>query len=151
MASGLGVLGIWTSSLAGGAFGGAPGLFVFQDGNYPIFHLVAETFMAVTAVVAGVALWRRARAGRRLAMLALGMLAYSAINSSGWPLRHDPTLLIPMGITFLGAALAAPYLLRGPAPPARAGRSREPDAGRMGADRIMLAEGLAGPTRFFAG
>jgi hypothetical protein len=111
--AGLGTFAIWIGYLAGNAFGQFPqGLFVYQDGNYPIFHVVAEGLMGVAALVAGGGLWRGTRWGRGLAMLALGMLGYSAINSSGWPLKNDPALLIPMVATLVLVIGAFPYLLR---------------------------------------
>ena len=81
--AGIAVFAIWGVNLAGGAF--ATGLFVYRDGNYPILHLAAEFLMA------GIALWANVRWGRGLALFALGMLAYSGINSLGWALYNDPT------------------------------------------------------------
>jgi len=47
-----------------------------------------------------------------LALFALGMLAYSSINSAGWPIKHNPSLLVPMIATVGLVVLALPSLLR---------------------------------------
>ena len=67
--------------------------------------------MAGAALAAGIALWANVRWGQGLALFALGTLAYSGINSLGWALHNDPTQTIPMGLTLVGVALGAPYLL----------------------------------------
>ncbi len=107
---GIGILAIWALSLRDGAF--AQGLLAFQDGNYPLLHLTAESLMGVLAIVAGLGLWRGAAWGRGMALLASGALAYSAINSAGWALYHDPVLAVPMAVTLLGVLLTLPHLLR---------------------------------------
>jgi len=107
---GVAIFGIWGINLAGGAF--TDGLFVYRDGNLPILHLTAEFLMAGAALAAGIALWAGARWGWRLALFALGTLAYSGINSLGWALHNDLAQAVPMGLTLVGVALAVPYLLR---------------------------------------
>jgi hypothetical protein len=68
--------------------------------------------MGGLAVAAGIALLRHARVANRLALLAFGLLTCSSINSAGWPLRNDLTLLIPMGVMLIAAVIAVPWLLR---------------------------------------
>lgn len=111
LVAGSAIVAIWILSLATGAF--ATGVFTYQDGNYPILHLIAELVMGALACAAGVGLWRGSRWGARLALFALGWMCYSAINSAGWAIANDPALLFPMIVTLAGAALAVPYLLRG--------------------------------------
>src|SRR3712207_6411120 len=137
--AGLGVLSIWGISLVQGAF--ADGLWHYQDGNYPLFHLAAEGLMGVAALIAGAALWRGTAAGCGLGLLACGMLGYSAVNNAGWPLRNDPTLLVPMGATLVGALLTAVYLLRGKDMPGRASAApRRAAAGRATMDHAPAGE-----------
>ncbi len=104
------ILGIWAMSLAGGAFAG--GVLTYQEGNYPILHLIAEGLMAALSLAGAVGLWRQARWGRDVALVACGALAYSATNSMGWTLHNNPPLAAPMVFTLIGVALAGPYLLR---------------------------------------
>jgi hypothetical protein len=107
--AGVGVL--WAASLPG-AFD--DGLLAYAGtaaaGNIPVFHLVAEAVMAATAIVAGVAILRRFRLGRPAALLANGMMLYSAVNSSGWLLQHQPAVLVLTGATLAGS-LASTWVL----------------------------------------
>ena len=109
---GVSILGLWTSSLTSGAFGGITGLFVYQEANFPILHVTAELLMGVLAVASGIALVHRQPWARGLALVALGMLGYSAINSAGWPIRNDPSLLVPMLATLTLAVISIPVILR---------------------------------------
>src|ERR1051326_1096735 len=110
---GIGVLGLWTLSLTSGAFGGMAGLFVYQDGNFPIFHLTAELLMGIVAVASGIGLLGRQHWAQGLALVTFGMLGYSAINSAGWPIRNDASLLVPMVATLMLVLISIPFILRG--------------------------------------
>ncbi|MCG8352740.1 MAG: hypothetical protein MI924_33670 [Chloroflexales bacterium] len=109
VADGLMILVIWATSLAHGAF--PAGLMVYQEGNYPILHLIAELLMAALALTAGVSLWLRLPWSRGMALCALGALAYATINSTGWALRKDPGLLLPLIANLVAVILVVPYLL----------------------------------------
>ena len=88
-------------------------VLVYQrEGNIPIFHLVAECLMATVTLAGAVGLWQGVRWGSNVALLGLGMFTYSAINSFGWALHNDMTQGIPMIVTVVVAAFAAPYLIR---------------------------------------
>lgn len=108
---GLGTYAIWFLSLSGGAF--PQGLLHYQDGNFPALHLAAELLMGSMALLAGTALLVRWKSARSLALLAFGGLAYSSINSAGWPIENQPVLLIPMALTLVAAVACVPYLLFG--------------------------------------
>jgi hypothetical protein len=108
---GLAVISLWTLSLTSGAFGGMAGLFVYQDGNFPALHVTAEVLMGVLSIVSGIGLTREQSWARGLALVAVGMLGYSSINSAGWPLRNDPNLLVPIVATALLVLFSAPLLL----------------------------------------
>jgi hypothetical protein len=110
---GLAILALWVVSLTSGAFGGIAGLFVYQEGNFPILHIIAEVLMGTLALVSGIGLMRRKPWARGLALAALGMLGYSSINSAGWPIRNDPSLLAPMVATLTLVLLSLPVMLRG--------------------------------------
>jgi hypothetical protein len=112
---GIGVLGLWTLSLTSGAFGGMAGLFVYQDGNFPIFHVTAELLMGIVAVASGIGLLGRQPQpwAQGLALVTFGMLGYSAINSAGWPIRNDASLLVPMVATVMLVVISIPVILRG--------------------------------------
>ena len=114
---GVAVVGLWMLSLSSGAFGGIPGLLVYQDGNFPVLHVSAELLMGLLAIVCGIALMRRQAWANGLALFALGMLAYSSINSAGWPIKNNPSLLLPMIATGVLVLLASPVLLRRTIPP----------------------------------
>ncbi len=91
---GAGVAALWATSLPG-AFD--EGMFTYAGtaavGNIPVFHVVAEASTAPTALAAGVGLLRRHPHGRSAALLANGMLAYSAVNSSGGCCTTNPVSL----------------------------------------------------------
>lgn len=105
---GFAVGGLWLASLPGAFEDGVLTYAGTEDvGNIPIFHLVAELTMAVTALGAGWALHREAQHARTLAYLASGMLTYSAINSSGWLLHNQPVVLAATAGTLVGSTVAA--------------------------------------------
>lgn len=110
---GLGIGGLWMASLPG-AFD--DGLFTYAGtdavGNIPIFHVLAEGLMAAASLFAGVELLRRRPWAPGWALLANGMLAYSAINSSGWLLQNQPAVVVFTGATLVGSAVSAWSLLR---------------------------------------
>jgi hypothetical protein len=87
---GVAVIGLWMRSLWSGAFGGIVGLLVYQDGNFPVLHVSAELLMGLLAIVSGIALVRRRTWARGLVLFVLGMLAYSSVNSAGWPIKTTP-------------------------------------------------------------
>lgn len=111
--NGVGILALWILSLTSGAFGGITGLLAYQDGNFPILHVTAEFLMGLVAVASGIGLLGRQPWARGLAMVAFGMLGYSAINSAGWPIRNDPSLLVPMLATLTFVIVATPLMLSG--------------------------------------
>jgi hypothetical protein len=110
---GVGVLALWAVSLPG-AF--RDGLLDYSGnattGNVPVFHVVAEGVMAATALTAALLLRRGSRRGTLVAMLANGMLIYSALNSSGWLLQHQPAVLLVTGGTLVGSVAASWMLTR---------------------------------------
>jgi hypothetical protein len=113
IAVGVGVGVLWTASLPG-AF--QDGLFTYAGtstaGNVPFFHILAEAIMAATALTAGL-LWRRgSRRAPTVTLLANGMLAYSAINSSGWLLHNQPAVTVLTGATLVGAIASTWNVLR---------------------------------------
>jgi hypothetical protein len=77
------------------------------------FHLFAEFFLALTLLIGGVAALKSIRWGRGLLLVALGMAAYSEINSPGYfaQLGQWP-LVIMFAALLLGAALSILLLLK---------------------------------------
>lgn len=108
LAAGIAVACLWAVSLPG-AF--HDGLFRYagtdEAGNIPLFHLVAEGVMAAVAIVAGLATIRGDHRGRLGALLAAGMLIYSAINSSGWLIENQPPVTLLTAATLVGSVLVA--------------------------------------------
>lgn len=79
------------------------------------FHLVAELVTAIALIAAGVLLLRRRRHAVRLALLAFGMLVYTAINSAGyfaelgeWPMVAMFAGVLAVSVVAIGRLLAAP-------------------------------------------
>jgi hypothetical protein len=100
----LSIFALWIASFASGKTW-EEGLFVYQNGNIPIFHLIAECGMAAT-VLAGIVAWLcNARWGRFVTIFGAGMFGYSAINSFGWALHNSPALTLPMILTWVGTVL----------------------------------------------
>jgi branched-subunit amino acid permease len=107
----LALFALWGVSLATG-HAWERGLFAYQDGNVPVFHLVAELSMAVVMLVGLLAWWRRREWGPLLALVAAGMFGYSGVNSMGWALHNDPVLPVPMGLSVIGLAWLFPLVRR---------------------------------------
>jgi hypothetical protein len=98
------VLALWAITFATGR-SWEQGLFAYQNGNIPIFHLVAECLMALVTGVGFLGVIARRPWGRMLALLGVGMFTYSSINSLGWALHNAPGLAVPMLASLVGAAL----------------------------------------------
>lgn len=111
---GTGVAALWAASLPS-AF--EDGMLTYAGtqavGNIAVFQVVAEAMMASTALAAGVGVLRGHRRGRALALVANGMLAYSAVNSSGGLLHNQPAVLLVTAATFLGSATTTWVVFRG--------------------------------------
>jgi hypothetical protein len=83
----------------------------------PIFHLVAELFMAVLPAVGAVAWWRGVRWGPAMVLFGFGTWIYAVANAVAWAVVNDPVVLTPMLLSLVVAGLfGTPLLLR----PARA-------------------------------
>lgn len=106
----LAVLVLWLVEFASGRTWGQ-GLFAYQNGNIPIFHVVAEASMAITVLI-GLSGWRRqTRDGACTTIFGVGMFCYSAINSLGWALHNSRAMALPMCASLIGAALLAPVAI----------------------------------------
>ena len=101
---GLAVLALWIATFATGR-AWEQGLFVYQNGNIPLFHVVAECLMALVTLLGVLAWIAKKRWGRLLALVGAGMFGYSAINSMGWAIHNAPALAIPMALSLAGLPL----------------------------------------------
>lgn len=108
----VGIFWIWGVALVDGAF--QDGLFAYQEGNIPIFHLTAEFGMALVTLAGLYGWWHDRSWGRGITLLGMGMFTYSAVNSMGWAIHNDVALAIPMIATLLLVLIAVPMLLRSP-------------------------------------
>jgi hypothetical protein len=107
----LAVIGIWAVNLNSQVFPG--GIWsVQQEISLPALHLAAEGIMAGVTLAGVLGTWKEAGWGRGILLFGLGMFAYSAVNSLGWAVVNDPGQGIPMILTLVMIAGAAPYLIR---------------------------------------
>lgn len=104
----------WSSS-AIGALMLAQWTFFIAAGQVPelrteplriAFHLAAEGVTAIALILAGIMLFRHARGAARLALVANGMLVYTAIVSPGyfaqqgqWPLVGMFAIILALAVT----------------------------------------------------
>jgi hypothetical protein len=75
------------------------------------FHLAAEFLTAAVLIVAGIALLAQSLLGYPLALLALGMLVYTSINSAGYFAQRGQWLVVMMFGGILILAFASIYQL----------------------------------------
>jgi len=107
----LAVFGLWAVNLSSNAFPG--GVWsAQQESSLPALHLAAEGIMAGVTLVGVCGTWKGAGWGRGILLFGLGMFAYSAVNSLGWAVINDPGQGIPMLLTLVIIAGAAPSLIR---------------------------------------
>lgn len=79
------------------------------------FHLAAEGLTALALIAAGIGLLRRAPWARSLALLALGMLIYTLIQSPGYFAQQQTWPLVAMfAVLLLLALVSLAQLLRAP-------------------------------------
>ena len=69
------------------------------------FHLMAELATAVALLAAGIGILRKSSWARSLAMLALGMLSYTLIQSPGYFAQQQVWALVGMFAVLLALAL----------------------------------------------
>jgi len=80
----------------------------FETEPYAIaFHLVAEVATAMALIVSGALLLRGRRHAARFAVLAFGMLLYTAVNSPGYFAQQGAWPLVAMFAAVLALSLAA--------------------------------------------
>lgn len=105
----------WFQAIVGGSVVGLWSVLLLtsqvpevQAGQVDIwFHLAAELAMAGLLVGAGWAVLRRTRWARRLSAVALGLLAYSVINSSGYYAESDDWAMVGMfGVVLVGTIVS---------------------------------------------
>lgn len=99
---GTSIAGLWVALLIAGQ---VPELDAGMLGIW--FHIVAEFALAALLVSAGVSLLRRTRRSRLLTALALGALAYTAINSPGYYADSGDWGVVAMFAAILGVTVAA--------------------------------------------
>ena len=75
------------------------------------FHLAAEFITATVLIIAGIALLTQSLLGYPLALLALGMLVYTSINSAGYFAQRGQWLMVMMFGGILILAFASIYQL----------------------------------------
>lgn len=56
------------------------------------FHLISEFLMALSALTAGILMFRNHRYGKSLGIVAHGMVLYSVLNASGYYAERGETL-----------------------------------------------------------
>jgi len=99
---GAGMLGMWGMLLATGQ--------VPEVETEPVrltFHLAAEAMTAITLIVAGLGITRRATWGRSAYLLAMGMLAYTLVVSPGYYAQAGDLAFVAMFAAFgLGGVVA---------------------------------------------
>jgi hypothetical protein len=72
-----------------------------------VFHLTAEAATAITLIVAGIGLLRRAGWARVLALVANGMLIYAVVVSPGYFAQRGEWPLVAMFAVLLALSLAS--------------------------------------------
>jgi hypothetical protein len=100
------MIGQWTFSLASRK---VPE--IVTETRAIIFHLAAEFLTAAVLMVAGIALLAQSLLGYPLALLALGMLVYTSINSAGYFAQRGQWLMVMMFGGILMLAFASIYQL----------------------------------------
>lgn len=73
------------------------------------FHLVAEFLTAVFLIFAGIALLARSLVGYPVALLALGMLLYTLINSPGYFAQKGQWAMVVLFVVLLVLSLVSIY------------------------------------------
>lgn len=105
---GMAVAGIWMADIFSGKFAGKGNFFRWREGENMLWpHLVAEYLCALGLMAASLGLFFQLPWAFPLALLSLGALIYSAINSSGWVLAHPSRMTygVPIWISLVMAVL----------------------------------------------
>ena len=76
------------------------------------FHWAAESLTAIALILSGTALLRDWSWGRSVSLVALGMLIYTVINSSGWfAERREWAMVGVFAILLIGAGISLAFVL----------------------------------------
>ena len=107
---GLGIIGFWLLHIFKG---GLPqGIRTLESGGYIAFHISAELITGVLCTLSGIALALGVKWASMTALLAVGMLLYTSINSLSWKeVRNRPVLSVIFVFPALIAILIILYLL----------------------------------------
>lgn len=110
--AGLSIAGLWTADLISGQkVDASQGVFRIKDresGQNLLPHLIAEYATAGCLIAGAVGLYRGDTWGRDVAMVGLGALSYTSVNSLGWVVskRERFAYGIPMVITLVGSGIS---------------------------------------------
>jgi hypothetical protein len=114
---GLGMAAVWTRDIVVGArFDRADGRFRAREpgsGTLLLPHWIAEYATAGALVAGGVGLLADRTWGRAVALLSVGALLYTSVDSLGWALATDDRrpYAIPMTVGAVGGTVVAVLLL----------------------------------------
>lgn len=121
---GCGIVGVWTLLLVTGQV-----LEVDEGRIDSWFHLTAELATGAALVVAGVLILQRTPRASLAACVALGALAYTAVNSAGYYDQAGEWMpVVLFGVAAISTGLAAAHTFRSMSSVPRSGRSIHGDA-----------------------
>ncbi len=99
---GLAIIIYWVNFVARGNL--PQGLWTVEDGSYIAYHLAAEGLISLLAVVGGFGLLAGQGWGMATALVALGGLLYTSVNSLGYSVKSLP-VLTPVFLAVAGTVL----------------------------------------------
>ena len=103
------ICGYWITQLAGGFL--FLGLATAVGETYIAWHILAELLTGLLSLISAFLLLGRHGLSWRVALFTCGLLSYTGLNSIGWGLYNDPSLLAIFIISSLGALYGFFYLL----------------------------------------
>jgi len=108
---GVAIAGIWTKDLLSGKFEG--GFFEAKENNLLLWpHVTAEYLTATGLMVGAYGLYKEKPWGRKVALVSLGALAYTSLNSLNWALAEKERLkyAVPMLMGLFGSTVSITIL-----------------------------------------
>ncbi len=113
--SGIAMAGIWTADIISGKFSDQGNFFKWKEGeNLMWTHILAEYLTSAALITGGIGLYNSNEWAVNVSFVALGSLAYAAINSSGWVLAVKERIAygIPMWVCLTGSIVSFVILIK---------------------------------------
>lgn len=107
--TGFSICAYWLTQMASGFL--YLDLTTIEGESYIAWHIIAELLTGLLSLISAFLILSRHELSWRIALFTCGLLLYTGLNSIGWGMHNDPSLLTIFIISSLGALYGLFYIL----------------------------------------